>query len=97
MITAAVTHDLDLPYRALKSHGASIVFQRLILPRSRKIPNIYRIEQRVVGNIRSTACRTGRTLLITGVILNRTYDTHKNLHISLFLLEIFGPIYYGPP
>ena len=34
---------------------------------------------------------------ITGTILNRTYGTHKNLHISLFLLTIFGPTYYGPP
>ena len=27
----------------------------------------------------------------------RTCGTHKNLHISLFLLTIFGPIYYGRP
>ena len=30
-------------------------------------------------------------------ILNRTYGTHENLDISLLLLKIFGPIYYGPP
>ena len=32
-----------------------------------------------------------------GHILNRTYGTHKNLYISLFLPTKFGPIYYGPP
>ena len=31
-------------------------------------------------------------------VLNRTYGKHKNLvYISLFLVTIFGPIYYGPP
>ena len=34
---------------------------------------------------------------IRGTIVNRTYGSHKNLHISLFLLPIFGPIYYAPP
>ena len=34
---------------------------------------------------------------ITGAIVNRTYGTLKNLCISLFLLSIFGPIYYGFP
>ena len=29
--------------------------------------------------------------------VNRTYGTHKKLYISLFLLTIFGPTYYGPP
>ena len=33
----------------------------------------------------------------TIVTLNRTYGTHRNLSISLFLLTIFGPIYSGPP
>ena len=36
-------------------------------------------------------------ILLRGTILNRTYGTHKNLHISLLLLTIFGPIYCGPP
>ena len=31
-----------------------------------------------------------------GPIENRTYGTHKNLHTHLFLLTMFGPIYYGP-
>ena len=35
--------------------------------------------------------------LLRGTILNRTYGTHKNLYISLFLLSMFGSIYYGPP
>ena len=34
---------------------------------------------------------------ITGNHSKWTYDTLKNLHTFLFLLEIFGPIYYGPP
>ena len=32
-----------------------------------------------------------------GLVLNRTYGTHKELYVSLFLPTIFGPIYYGPP
>ena len=36
-------------------------------------------------------------LILRGAIVNRTYGTHKNLYTSLFLLPIFGPIYYGPP
>ena len=40
------------------------------------------------------------TFLLRGTILNtgRTYGKHKKkLDIDLFLLTIFGPIYYGPP
>ena len=36
-------------------------------------------------------------MLLRGTILNRTYGTHKNLYILLFLPTMFGPIYYGPP
>ena len=36
-------------------------------------------------------------ILLRGIIVNRTYGTHKNLHIYVFSLTIFGPIYYGPP
>ena len=36
-------------------------------------------------------------LFLRGEVLNRTYGTHKNLYVSLFLLAIFGPIYCGPP
>ena len=36
-------------------------------------------------------------VLLRGTIVNRAYGTHKNLYISLFLLAIFGPIYYDPP
>ena len=36
-------------------------------------------------------------LLLPGGVLNRTYVTYKNLYISLFLITIFGPTYYGPP
>ena len=38
-------------------------------------------------------------ILLRGAILNRTYGIHKKLlgvYISLFLLTISGPIYYGP-
>ena len=34
---------------------------------------------------------------LIGDTLNRTHGTQKNLNISLFLLTIFGPIYFGPP
>ena len=36
--------------------------------------------------------------IFTGGQINtsRTYGTHNKLYISLFLLVIFGPIYYGP-
>ena len=37
------------------------------------------------------------TVILRGTIVNRTYGTHKNLHIYLFLPTTFGPIYYGPP
>ena len=35
--------------------------------------------------------------LLRVTLVNRTYGGHKNLHIHLFLLTIFGPIYYRPP
>ena len=38
-----------------------------------------------------------RFSLLRGNVLNRTYGRDKNLYISLFLLTMFGPIYYGPP
>ena len=48
--------------------------------------------------------RTPPTLIIYssyyyygGAVLNRTYGTHENQYISLILLTIFGPAYYGPP
>ena len=34
--------------------------------------------------------------MLRGGIVNRTYCTHKNLYIPLFLLTTLGPIYYGP-
>ena len=34
--------------------------------------------------------------LLRGAILIRTYGTHINLYISLVLLTVFGPTYYGP-
>ena len=36
-------------------------------------------------------------LLLRGTIVNRTYCTHKNLYVLLFLPTIFGPVKYGPP
>ena len=41
--------------------------------------------------------KKGENTLLRGTILNRTYGEYKNLYISLILLTIFGPIYYGPP
>ena len=38
-----------------------------------------------------------KRLLLRRTIVNRTYVTHKNLYIYLFLLSIFGLIYYAPP
>ena len=34
--------------------------------------------------------------LLRGTILNRTYGTHKNLHISLFLPTIFSYLIWSP-
>ena len=48
----------------------------------------------VVVVVRGCYSRVG---LLRGTIVNRTYGVHKKLHIYLFLLTIFGPIYYGPP
>ena len=42
-------------------------------------------------------CSNKNIPLLRGIIVNRTYGTHKNLHISLFFPTIFGHIYYGPP
>ena len=33
-------------------------------------------------------------VVLRGTKVNRTYGTHKNLYISLFLLTIFGPTRY---
>ena len=38
-----------------------------------------------------------RLFLLPGTIVNKTYGTHKNLYVSLFLPTIFGPVNYGPP
>ena len=35
--------------------------------------------------------------LFRGTIVKRTYGTHKNLYIKIFLLTIFGPISYALP
>ena len=35
-------------------------------------------------------------LLLRRTIVNKTYGTYKNLHVSLFLQTIFGPIYCVP-
>ena len=32
-----------------------------------------------------------------GIIVNRTYVTHKKIYIYIFLLTICGPIYDDPP
>ena len=37
------------------------------------------------------------SMLLPGAIVNRAYGIHKNLYIPLFLLTLFGPIYYDPP
>ena len=39
----------------------------------------------------------GTTKLLRGTTVNRTYGKLKKLYISLFLLTIFGPIYYLVP
>ena len=38
-----------------------------------------------------------RVPLLRGAIVNRTYGAHKKLYFCLYLLTVFGPIYYGPP
>ena len=40
-----------------------------------------------------------RGIDVSGDQVNRTYGTHKNIpvYIFLFLPTIFGPIYYGTP
>ena len=35
--------------------------------------------------------------LLRWTLVNRTYGEDKNLYINIFLLTIFGPIYYRPP
>ena len=36
-------------------------------------------------------------VLLRETIENRTYGKHENIYTHLFLLTIFGLIYYGPP
>ena len=36
-----------------------------------------------------------RITLLRGAIVKRTYGTHENLYISLFVLTIFGSSYYS--
>ena len=45
--------------------------------------------------VRANWVKSGYPLL-RGTLLNRTYGLYKNLYISLFLLTIFGPVYYDP-
>ena len=60
-------------------------------------------DRKIVGNIQhklQPLCQVRINtylILLRGTTLNRTYGTHKNLYISLFLLTTFGPVYYGPP
>ena len=50
------------------------------------------------GVHRPETCLPGtRYTVLRGTIVNRTYDTDKKLHIYLFFIPIFRPIYYGPP
>ena len=36
-------------------------------------------------------------VVLRGTIVYRTYRARKHLYISLFLLTVFGLIYYAPP
>ena len=47
----------------------------------------------VEGLLKRSEC----TFYLRGTLVNRTYGGHKNLYINLFLLTIFGPVYYRPP
>ena len=35
-------------------------------------------------------------VVLRGTIIIRTFDQHKNLYITVFLLTVFGPDYYVP-
>ena len=63
-------------------------------------PDIRGPEVRTTPTRKIQNCHVQRTryrVVLRGTILNRTYDAHKNLYISIFLRIIFGPIYYTPP
>ena len=52
----------------------------------------------MIGMIYISTCDLGWIcVLLRGTIVNRTYGTHKNLYIFIFLLTMFGSIYFGPP
>ena len=57
--------------------------------------NIHRQLRRIVPICRCLPWGV-KAALLRGTISNRTYGTHKNMHIYLFLPTTFGPIYYGP-
>ena len=40
---------------------------------------------------------TFRGLVLRGVIVNRTYVTHKKRYIYVFIVTTFGPVYYNAP
>ena len=58
-----------------------------------KIERIY--EKEICGLRNGVESETYRVLW--GTVVNRTYGKNKNLYMYLFLLKIYGPIYYGPP
>ena len=59
---------------------------------------VFSFDSRISGASRSCRhrlhCDNGFS---RGVVVLRTYGTHKTLYIHPFLLTIFGPIYYGTP
>ena len=69
------------------------------LPPHKHPPSSAREACMYVGTTAAVLCHAPPLLRRT--IVNRTYGTHKNLDIYLFLLTMFGPtgrsIYYGPP
>ena len=50
--------------------------------------NLFKISPRRDSN--------SRTTLLRGIIVIRTFDRHKNLHIPVFLRTVFGPDYCVP-
>ena len=50
-----------------------------------------------VCKINTPTSRAGKVALLRGAIVNRTYGTHKNLSISLFLQTVYGPVYSRSP
>ena len=81
-----------LSYYTNLSHNINTVLTLIVKPNG-----VYITGQSDIRIFQGNRYQAPGMLLLRGTRVNRTYGTHKNPYLHLFLLTIFGPIYYGPP